>query len=152
METSPIPPEWSGTPEIMFILDTTISSDHDFAQSQLLGATRVRFLHLIENHFKDWYITPLVKCKPRGTSYLVGDYKICTGWITEEIKRVSPKIIIGCGSKVKKYIDCDFETMSPVRITQSKKHEQMFELLLQSAKAELEIRKTMQIPGVDNWL
>lgn len=134
METSPIPPEWRGTPRIIFIIDTTISMDHDFAQSPVIGANRVRFIQLIEKYFTDWYITPLIKCKPKNLRYSSKEMKLCTNWIDEEIKRVKPEIIVGCGSKVPLYINCDYETMSPVRIVQSKKHEEIFEGILKQIK------------------
>ena len=137
METSPIPPEWVGDPKVMFIIDTTIPMAHDFAQTVVMGATRIRFIHLIEEHFKDWYITPLVKCKPKNKTYLVKDYQECTKWIQYEITKVAPKIIVTCGSNATKYIGGDFSTMSPVRITQRKKHEEMFTDVLKMMKEKL---------------
>ena len=129
METSPVPPEWVGQPKVMFITDTLISMHHDFEQTPLIGINRIRFIQLIEKYFTEWYITPLVKCSPKNSTYTQADYKICTEWITEEIKRVKPKIIVGCG-KVPKYIKCDYETMSAARIIQSKKNEEAFEVIL----------------------
>ena len=137
METSPIPPEWSGTPEVMFVVDTTISMAHDFAQTPTIGATRIRFIHLIEEVFDDWYITPLVKCRPKNSTYLVKDYKECTQWIQYEINKIAPKIIVTCGSNATKYVEGDFFTMSPGRITQSKKHEELFSKTLAEIKEKL---------------
>lgn len=137
METSPVPPEWVGDPKVMFIIDTTISMTHDFAQTPLIGATRLRFTQLIEKYFNQWYITPLIKCGPKNLTYTVGDYKICTKWIEEEVKRLNPKFIVGCGSKVEKYAKCDYYTMSPARITQSKKHEEIFSEMLLDIKGKI---------------
>ena len=139
METSPVPPEWTGSPQVMFIIDVTISMDVDFAQTPLTGATRLRFIQLIEKYFKQWYITPLIKCGPKNLTYSVGDYKICTKWIEDEVKRLNPKFIVGCGSKVEKYFKCNYYTMSPVRITQSQKHELLFEDLLMKIKENLNV-------------
>ena len=134
MGTSPVPPEWTGSPQVMFIVDITISMDVDFAQTPLTGATRLRFIQLIEKYFKQWYITPLIKCGPQNLTYSVGDYKACAVWLNEEVNRLNPKFIVGCGSKVEKYFKCDYYTMSPVRITQSAKHELLFSKILNEIK------------------
>lgn len=140
MDTSPIPPEWTGDPKVMFIVDTTISMAHDFAQTTVIGATRIRFIHLIEEYFKDWYITPLVKCKPKNKTYLKKDYEECTKWINYEIGKVKPIVIVTCGSNATKYVEGDFFTTSPVRITQSKKHEEMFSKTLLDIKEKIDGR------------
>lgn len=131
MGTSPVPSEWSGVAKVMFITDTLITMDHDYAQTPLFGATRLRFIQLIEKYFNNWYITPLVKCTPKSTIHSIKNTKACVEWINHEIKVVQPKITIACGTKIEKYIKCDYYTMSAARITQSGKHEKIFEELLE---------------------
>lgn len=137
MGTSPVPPEWNGVTKIMFITDTLITMEHDYAQTPLFGATRLRFIQLVEKYFDSWYITPLVKCSPKGATHSVKNTKICTDWIDHEIDVVKPKVIIGCGLKMDKYVGCDHYTMSAARITQSSKHEKIFEELLEKIKGQI---------------
>lgn len=138
METTPVPPEWQGSPKVMFIIDSTLNMEHDFQQTPLTGATRIRFIQLIENAIGDeWYITPLVKCRPSGSTYTAKNLNLCTEWIKEEIARLGPKIIIGCGTRVGKYVKCNYETMSPTRIVQGRKNELVFEELLMKVKEDL---------------
>ena len=137
MGTSPVPSEWAGKSEIIFITDTLITMGHDYAQTPLLGATRIRFIQLIEKYFDSWYITPLVKCCPKSTTHSVKNTKTCVSWIDEEVEIVKPKLFIGCGESIKKYVSCDYYTMSAGRITQSIKHEKLFEELLMKVKNEI---------------
>lgn len=138
METSPVPPEWQGSPKVMFVIDSTLNMDHDFQQAPITGATRIRFIQLIENILGDeWYITPLVKCRPLGSTYTVKNLNVCTEWIKEEISRLGPQIIVGCGTRVEKYVKCNYVTMSPTRIVQGRKNELLFEELLIKIKGDL---------------
>lgn len=137
METSPVPPEWKGIPNVIFISETALTMTHDFEQTPIHGLIRVRFIQLVEKYIPDWYITALVKCRPASSTYSTKAYNSCTPWISEEVSRVRPKIIVGCGSKVEKYIKCDYITMSPTRIVQSKKNEEIFEGVLKEIQGKL---------------
>jgi len=138
METSPIPPEYKESPNIMFIVDTTMNMYNDFEQTPLVKEVRIRFKQIIEKYFSNWYITTLVKCCPENKSYKTSDYKTCVkSCLLDEINIVRPKLKIGCGAKVSKYVECDYYTLSPHRIIQSSKNEKMFENILLEAKNKL---------------
>jgi len=137
METSPIPPDWQGFPEIMFIIDTTIGAIHDLEQSPVTGVVRTRFIQLIEKQLENWYITPLVKCRPKSTTYSKKTMGDCSYWINEEIKRLGPKIIVGCGHRVEQVVKCNYVCKNPIQITMSGKNEKEFGAILEDIKKEL---------------
>lgn len=137
METSPIPPDWSGYPEVMFIIDTNLGAIHDFDQKPIVGATYTRFMQLISSHLDDWYITPFVKCRPKNITYTKKAMGDCSIWLKEEIKRLDPKIIVACGPRINTYIQCDFLCKTPAQITMGGKNEKEFGAILLQIKEKL---------------
>ena len=53
METSPVPPDWSGFPEVMFIIDTNLGAINDFDQKPITGVTHTRFMQILTSHLND---------------------------------------------------------------------------------------------------
>jgi len=138
METSPIPPEWNGFPEVMFIIDVNIGPHNDFEQSPIISVVRTRFLQLINNHFEDWYLTPFVKCRPKSTTYNKKNMGDCSFWLKEEIKRLNPKVLVACGSRIDKIIQCDYICKTPTQITMSSKNEKEFDCILKEIKEKID--------------
>ena len=145
METTPIPPEWSGFPNVMFIIDVNIGPINDFDQSPIVGVVKARFLQLINNHMDDWYITPIVKCRPKNTSYPKKNLVDCSYCLKEEIKRLNPKVLVACGSRVDKIIQCDFICKTPSQITANAKSEKEFESVLKEIKEKINANQSQQV-------
>ncbi len=138
MNTTPIPPEWRGQPEVMFIVDNTITEEHDIEQRPIAGSKRTRFIQIIESYLDDWYVTALIKCKPVNLTYPIGDIRFCKStWIDHEIETVKPKIVVGCGTKVSKFVNCNHTTLSVTKIVESKRNEVVFEKILEEIKCQL---------------
>ena len=145
METSPVPPDWSGFPEVMFIIDTNLGAINDFDQKPITGVTHTRFMQILTSHLNDWYITPFVKCRPKSTTYTKKNMGDCSYWIKEEIKRLDPKVIVACGSRIDKIIQCDFICKTPAQITSNARSEKEFGAILAQIKEKLNGYKPQQV-------
>ena len=102
MLTSPVPPEWSGHPDLMIISSKAINDDNDLMQENITGLDRLRFLTLLKlAEFDNYFLTSVVKCKSNN-KYSKEEIATCIEWIYEEYTRLSPKKVILCGKNVNK--------------------------------------------------
>jgi uracil-DNA glycosylase family 4 len=134
MLSSPISPEWVGSPKIMFVITPPVKEENDFFGESIVGLNRIRFLQLLEEaSLSSYFITSLVKCKPIKTTYTKKNIEDCKGWLVEEFNRLNPNHIVFCGktpssisSLFKKYT----ETHAINKIVSNRQNEQEFKDLI----------------------
>lgn len=105
MEISPIASEIFGpNPKIMVVVSNRVSRLNDIEQNVLGPADRAALIKLFEKYKLDFKLTYLVKCISNKYYISPKHIKECSKWI--ELER--PKITIGFGSNISKYIKLDY--------------------------------------------
>lgn len=144
VQVSPLAPEWSGDPRggVMCILGGPVKYENDFQQEVISGVDRIGLINTLKDKLDSWYITRLIKCPANNTSgsYTKKTKAACKTWITEEIQRLRPNLIIGFGSDVQKILGandhppwakCDYYLPSVHNVLSSEKNKQQLISILE---------------------
>lgn len=134
MEVSPIASEWIGKPEIMIVVGTAPKKENDFAQEVITGVDRFLLNSMFAKHNLKYYMTFLTKCI--GATKVSCIRTCVRNWISEELGLVKPKLIIGMGSNVEKYLKCDYYLPSPSVVFANKANQEKLEGILDEYKKQ----------------
>jgi uracil-DNA glycosylase family 4 len=128
MIAGPIAPEWKGDPRggVMMITSQNLSAENDIMQEVVSGVNRTILINIIEQYSKNWYITNFVKCRPQESGvYKAGETRCCINWLDIERERVKPSVVIGFGTGLKKFVQCDYYLPSVNNLVGSQKNRQL---------------------------
>lgn len=134
MEVSPIASEWIGKPEIMIVVGTAPKKENDLTQEVITGVDRSLLNSVFEKYNLKYYMTFLTKCV--GASKVSCVRTCVRNWISEELALVKPKLIIGMGANVEKYLECDYYLPAPSIVFANKTNQEKLEGILNGYKKQ----------------
>lgn len=121
MTISPIATEYFGTkPKVLIVNGSTPSELNDISQETISGPERKILVDIFFKLKVEFAVTLLMKCVPKNR-YTKSQYKVCTEWIDKEIKYIQPKLVIGMGANVNKYVKCNYICRAPSLTLNNKK-------------------------------